>query len=117
MKKILVVDDEEHILTLVELSLKSDFEISKARNSKETFHEISSQKPDLVLLDLMLPNVNGFEICGKLKKMKVPVWILSAKGLKDDIKKGLECGADDYITKPFDPDELLGKIKSYFGGD
>ncbi|MBW2995097.1 response regulator [Candidatus Woesearchaeota archaeon] len=117
MKKILVVDDEEHILTLVELSLKPDFEVSKARNCKETFDSIKKQKPDLVLLDLMLPNVSGFEICKKLKKMDFPVWILSAKGLKDDIKKGMESGADGYITKPFDPEELVNKIKSCFGGD
>jgi len=114
MKKILVVDDEEHILTLVELSLKPDFNVLKARDSKETFVIINKEKPDLVLLDLMLPNVNGFEICKKLKKKNIPVWILSAKGLKDDIKRGMSYGAGAYITKPFDPDELLKKITSYF---
>ena len=117
MKTILVVDDEEHILNLVELSLTPDFQVLKAKNCKETFENINKQKPDMVLLDLMLPNVSGFEICKKLKKMDVPVWILSAKGLKDDIQKGMKSGADDYITKPFDPEELLSKIKSYFGGD
>jgi DNA-binding response OmpR family regulator len=114
MKKILVVDDEEHILMLVELSLKSDFDILKAKDHREAYSFISKGKPDLVLLDLMLPGVNGFEICKELKRKKIPVWILSAKGLKDDIKKGLSCGAENYITKPFDPDELLNKLTTYF---
>jgi DNA-binding response OmpR family regulator len=116
MKKVLVVDDEEHILTLVELSLKPDFEVVKAATGSEALKLAEKQKPDLVLLDLMLPKMNGFDVCRKLKKKNIPVWILSAKGLKDDIKKGLDSGARDYITKPFDPDELLRKISSYFRG-
>jgi len=114
MKKILVVDDEEHILSLVELSLKPNFSIIKARDGKQALKIFEKEKPGLVLLDLMMPHINGFEVCKQLKKKKAPVWILSAKGLKNDIEKGLACGADDYITKPFDPDELMKKISLFF---
>jgi two-component system alkaline phosphatase synthesis response regulator PhoP len=117
MKKVLVVDDEEHILMLVELSLRPEFSVIKARDGNEALRLAEKEKPSLVLLDLMMPGINGFDVCKKLKMKKLPVWILSAKGLKDDVSKGLGCGADQYITKPFDPDELAKKVADFFGGD
>ena len=113
MKTVLVVDDEEHILTLVELTLTPNFKVIKARDIDETFEKIENFTPDLVLLDLMLPHVSGLEICRELIKKNIPVWILSAKSLHGDIQKGLECGAKKYITKPFDPDELYQKVKTF----
>jgi DNA-binding response OmpR family regulator len=117
MKNILVVDDEEHILTLIELSLKSlSHNLVKARDGNGAMAAVKKQKPDLVLLDLMLPGISGYDVCRMLKKKNIPVWILSAKGFKEDVKKGLSCGADDYITKPFDPEELEKKISNFFEG-
>jgi DNA-binding response OmpR family regulator len=111
-KKLLIADDEEHILTLVKLSLEPDYDVVIAADGAEALKVFEKEKPDIVLLDLMMPKIDGYKVCKKIKqKSKIPVLILSAKGLREDILKGMDCGADDYITKPFDPGELVTRVQ------
>lgn len=111
---ILVLDDEKEIADLVELSLSDkDFHIYKYNDSKEAINCINTVKLDMAILDVMLPDIDGFTICKFIrKKYNFPILMLTAK--VDDISKikGLSIGADDYITKPFNPLELLARVKS-----
>lgn len=111
---ILVLDDEKEIADLVELSLKSsDFNIYKFTESKKAIECINSVKLDMAILDVMLPDIDGFTICKMIReKYNFPILMLTAK--VDDFSKiqGLSLGADDYITKPFNPLELLARVKS-----
>ncbi len=114
---ILIVDDEPHIVELVSLSLIPEkFSILKAYSGIDALEKIYSESPDLIILDLMMPGINGYEICQKLKDnaltRHIPIIILSAKGEIDDKLRGLQIGADDYITKPFDPMELEARVES-----
>ena len=116
-KLIAVVDDEEDILELVSVNLKkSGFQVKAFADSKGFFRFLKNKKPDLIILDLMLPDIDGFEICKQLKKdnkyMNIPVIMLTAKADESDKLVGLEIGADDYITKPFSPKELVARIKA-----
>ncbi len=110
---ILIIEDEEPIRELIKLNLSMvGYDILEASDGEEGLHYINNEKVDLVLLDLMLPKIDGFELLPKIFKKNIPTIILTAKdGLKDKIK-GLEMGADDYITKPFEAVELLARIKS-----
>lgn len=115
--KILVVEDEKDISELIGFQLKqANYDIAKAYNGLETLQIIRDFKPDLILLDLMLPGVDGLELCrqikGSLEFSKTPIIMLTAKGEEQDIVKGLELGADDYITKPFSPKVLLARVKA-----
>lgn len=115
VKKILAVDDETSILTLLKFNLeKAGFEVVTTEDGWEALNLIRSEKPDLILLDLMLPNMDGMEILKKIRQEKnnVPVVMLTARG--DDLDRilGLELGADDYITKPFVIREVVARIKA-----
>lgn len=113
MKKILVIDDEIAIRDLVELVLKREnYEVKTAENGTVGLREITAFKPDLVLLDLMLPDYSGYDLCREIvNKSTIPVIMLSAKNETIDKVLGLELGAEDYMTKPFDNRELLARVK------
>ncbi|MFP4403671.1 MAG: response regulator transcription factor [Nanoarchaeota archaeon] len=113
-KKILIAEDEPNIIELLKIILSDSYDLFIAKDGKETLKLIKEKKIDLILLDIMMPYFNGYEICEKIKndknKKHIKIVILSAKGQEKEIIKGLQCGADIYITKPFDPIELENKI-------
>ena len=114
---ILVVDDEEDILELVSYNLtKAGYRVTRVTSGEDAIKAARSKLPDLVLLDLMLPGVDGLEVCNTLKRdsrtANIPVVMLTARGEEADIVSGLELGADDYITKPFSPRVMLARIKA-----
>ena len=124
MKKIFVVDDEPHIRTLLEQLLEEleDFaEIEVAKDGRQGLDLALDVEPDLIFLDIMMPRMNGYEVCAKiragLKKHRPHIILLSAKGQMIDREQGLEVGADEYITKPFDPDMILGRVEEVLGLD
>jgi DNA-binding response OmpR family regulator len=113
--KILIVDDEAHIRLLIEQTLEEledeGVEIDTASNGEEGLEAIKAQRPNLVFLDVMMPRMNGFDVCHavkmELKLDDVFIVLLTAKGQEYDRKRGEEAGANHYLTKPFDPDDLL----------
>jgi len=114
---ILVVDDEKDILELVSYNLKKEgFGISVSTDGEDALHQVKQEKYDLIILDLMLPGIQGMELCRILKSSEdtsfVPIIMLSAKSEELDKVLGLEMGADDYITKPFSPRELIARVKA-----
>lgn len=113
-EKILVVDDEKEIADLVALYLENEnYTVYKFYNAAEALRCIENEKLDLALLDVMLPEINGFEICRKIReKYTYPVIMLTAKGEEIDKITGLTLGADDYMTKPFRPLELIARVKA-----
>ncbi len=114
MSKILVVDDEKNICELLSLYLiKEGYEVVCANDGEAAVSKFSTEPFDLVLLDIMLPKKDGWEVCKEIRKVsKTPIIMLSAKGETFDKVLGLELGADDYVTKPFDTKELVARIKS-----
>lgn len=114
MHKVLVVDDEPQILDVVSKYLtREGYQISTARDGEGALTTFNSAKPDLVVLDLMLPKLDGLEVFRRLRAVSaVPVIMLTAKGEETDRIVGLELGADDYITKPFSPRELVARVKA-----
>ena len=114
-KKLLIVDDEPHIRMLIEQTLEDledeGVELLLAENGEQALQIIEKEKPNLVFLDVMMPKMNGMEVCQKVKKelnlSEVYIILLTAKGQEVDRQKGLDMGADRYMTKPFDPDEML----------
>jgi DNA-binding response OmpR family regulator len=116
MKKfrVLVVDDEQRIINFLTSKLRaSGYEVITASNGEEALEQTRAQEPDLVVLDIMMPKIDGFETLKQLRSFSpVPVIILSAKGANADKVKGLDLGADDYLSKPFSPDELISRIKA-----
>ena len=116
-KKVLVVDDEASIREMLRLALEiSDFECVEAGDIHEADRRVTNDQPDIVLLDWMLPGGSGIELLRRLKKKEatkaLPVIMLTAKAHEDNVIQGLEVGADDYITKPFAPKELIARIKA-----
>ncbi|MCS7286819.1 MAG: response regulator [Anaerolineae bacterium] len=116
MAKILVIEDEKDILELVEISLQlGGFEVAKAIDGLEGLEKAISEKPDLILLDIKLPKLSGYDVCKKLKEIPItkdiPVVFLTARGQDHEIKAGFESGGDDYIVKPFAPDELPRRVR------
>lgn len=111
---ILVVDDEKEIADLLEIYLISDgFEVLKAYSAQEGLDIIQTQRVDLVLLDVMMPNMDGLEMCRKIRETNnIPIIIVSAKTEEIDKIVGLSSGADDYVSKPFNPLELMARVKS-----
>jgi DNA-binding response OmpR family regulator len=114
---VVIIDDEPDILELVSLHLKkAGFDAKGFLNAGEFFDFIAKNTPDLILLDLMLPDADGLDICKYLKKKDmlatVPIIMLTAKGEETDKILGLELGADDYVTKPFSPKELVARVKA-----
>ena len=116
MKKfcILVVDDEKRILNFLRTKLKaSGYEVLAAASGMEALDQVQAQEPDLILLDILMPKMDGFETLKNLRSFSAtPVIVLSAKGSDIDKIKGLGLGADDYIPKPFNPDELIARIEA-----
>jgi len=115
-KRILVVDDEIYIVHILEFSLTMEgYSILTASDGEEALRVIDSERPDLVVLDIMMPKLDGYEVCRRLRQdeqfQELPVILLSAKGRPVDREAGLQAGADDYITKPFSPRKLLEKIR------
>jgi DNA-binding response OmpR family regulator len=112
--RILVVDDEERILNFLRSKLRaSGYEVLTAGNGLEALEQAQAQEPDLIVLDLLMPKMDGFETLKELRSFSaVPVIILSAKGTDVDRIKGLGLGADDYLPKPFNPDELVARIEA-----
>ena len=114
MPKILVVDDEPNIIELTKLYLEREgYEVEGVSSGQEALARRSAFRPDLIILDLMLPDVDGFEVCRQIRaKSDIPILMLTAR--KEDIDKivGLELGADDYFTKPFNPRELVARVKA-----
>ena len=115
--KILIVDDELDTLLPLKRALEmDDFNVIDAQDGVEALEKVRSEIPDLVLLDLMLPKINGFEVCQRLKHDEatsvIPIIMLTAKGETSDKIEGIEIGADDYVTKPFNLDELKARIKA-----
>lgn len=112
--KILIVDDDENICELLNLYLKKDgFDTSIAYNGRQAVELAEKYNPDLILLDIMLPELDGWQVCREIrKKSEVPIIMLTAKGETFDKILGLELGADDYVTKPFDTKEVVARIKA-----
>ncbi|MGZ6539396.1 MAG: response regulator transcription factor [Bacteroidia bacterium] len=122
-QKILIVDDEPHIRMLIEQTLEEledeGVEFLTAENGEIALDIIQKEKPQLVFLDVMMPKMNGMEVCRKVKKElqlnDVFIVLLTAKGQELDRQKGQEVGADIYMTKPFDPEAILGKARKVLG--
>lgn len=118
-KKVLIVDDENHIRILLEQTLEEleeeGVELLSVADGEMALHMIKEQNPNLVFLDVMMPKINGFDVCYEVKKKlnlnHIYIIMLTAKGQEFDKKKGEEVGANLYMTKPFDPDELLEKAR------
>jgi two-component system alkaline phosphatase synthesis response regulator PhoP len=115
-KRILVVDDEIYIVHILEFSLTMEgYDVLTASDGEEALKLIDSERPDLVVLDIMMPKLDGYEVCRRLRDDEqfqgLPVILLSAKGRPVDREAGLDAGADDYITKPFSPRKLVEKIR------
>jgi two-component system phosphate regulon response regulator PhoB len=115
-ENILIVDDEEDVLELVRYNLdKNGYCVETATTGEEALTKARAKLPDLVILDLMLPGIDGLEVCKKLKSdtktQHIPVIMLTAKGEEADIVTGLELGADDYVTKPFSPKVLIARVR------
>ncbi len=113
-EKILVVDDEQSICDLIKLDLEFEgFVVETAYDGREALEKVESFNPDLIILDVMLPYISGFELCKKInEKHNIPIILLTAKTDIVDKVLGLELGADDYLTKPFDNRELLARVKA-----
>ena len=118
--KILVVDDEIYIVHILDFSLGMEgYSVVTALDGEQALEKVAQQKPDLIVLDIMMPKLDGYETCKALKSKDetkdIPVILLSAKGRNVDQKTGFEVGADDYITKPFSPRKLVERINSILG--
>lgn len=115
MKKILIIEDQQSIAELVKDYLEiNNFQAAIKNNGQEGLESALKEDYDLILLDLMLPDVDGFEICKKIRKEKnIPILIISARGEDIDKIRGLGLGADDYISKPFSPNELVARVKAH----
>jgi DNA-binding response OmpR family regulator len=116
VKKILFVDDEKDMVEVVASRLRANnYSVILAYDGQEAIDKAHKEKPDLIILDLMLPKTDGYWVCGFLKAdkryNKIPIIMFTARAHESDIKLGKEVGADAYITKPFEPQELLTKIK------
>ncbi len=119
-KKILIVDDEQNIVISVDFLMRREgFEVTVARDGEEGLAKIRNERPDLVLLDVMMPKLNGFDVCKAVREDhdldKVRIVMLTAKGRDAEIAKGAALGADAYIPKPFSTSALVARVKSLLG--
>jgi two-component system alkaline phosphatase synthesis response regulator PhoP len=117
-KTILIVDDEEDLVETVRFPLEMEgYHVLVSHNGEEALDQARKEKPDLILLDLMLPKVDGYKVCHRLKSddryKHIPVLMLTAKSQEKDMMLGMETGANEYITKPFDIRDLLKKVKQH----
>ncbi len=112
----LIVDDADEILELVGLTLEDDYDIRTASDGIEAIASVAQQPPDIIVLDVMMPRKTGYEVCNELKDdpatSGIPILMLSARGETAHVKKGFYAGADDYLPKPFDPEELLLRTRA-----
>ena len=123
MPTVLIVDDEQHIRLLIEQTLEDleddDVELLTATNGEEALDVVANQHPDLVFLDVQMPRKNGYEVCRAIKddpaSAGTTVFLLTAKGQAVDREQGIAAGADAYLTKPFDPDDLLARARAALG--
>jgi two-component system alkaline phosphatase synthesis response regulator PhoP len=118
--KILVVDDEIYIVHILDFSLGMEgYEVVTALDGEQALEKLQSERPDLIVLDIMMPKLDGYEVCKAIKSnaetRHIPVILLSAKGRNVDQKLGFDVGADDYITKPFSPRKLVERINQLLG--
>lgn len=117
-KKVVVADDEPFILSALKDTLSDEYEVFTASNGKEAVKLVEKNPPDLIILDVMMPEMDGLEACKHLKKDKIsasiPIILLTAKGQITDIEKGFKSGADAYVVKPFSPARLLEKVEEIF---
>lgn len=118
--KVLIVDDEPFNIDVLEQAMDgTDYQVLTASNGKEAWEKIQSEEPDLILLDLMMPVMDGFEVLAKVKDdpmlRNTPVIIVSAENDSKSVVKGIKQGAEDYLTKPVDPDQFLKKVKEFLG--
>ena len=119
-KRVLIADDEPNIVTSLEfLMTKSGYQVEVARNGEEALALVASFKPDLVLLDVMMPLRSGYEVCQKMRSRAdwrhIKIVMLSAKGREAEVSKGMSLGADAYVTKPFSNRELIAKVGGLLG--
>ncbi len=114
MKKVLIVDDEKNIVDIIAFNLKKEgYEVLKAFDGEEGVRKTFAEEPDLILLDIMMPKVDGYEACKKIReKRNTPIIMLTARAEEVDKVLGLELGADDYVTKPFGIRELMARVKA-----
>ncbi|MDD5449477.1 MAG: response regulator [Candidatus Omnitrophica bacterium] len=115
-RKILIVDDEADLVEVIKIRLEAaGFSTIIAHDGQEGLNKARKDNPDLIILDLMLPKIDGYKVCAMLKRdqryMKIPIVMLTARAQESDMKLSKEVGADAYITKPFEPQALLGKIE------
>ncbi|BCW97978.1 MAG: response regulator transcription factor [Armatimonadota bacterium] len=118
-KKILAVDDEKHIVRLVQVNLeRQGYEVVTANDGREALEKVESERPDLVVLDVMMPYMDGFEVLQNLRRnpstRDIPVIMLTAKAQDADVFRGWQSGVDCYLTKPFNPMELISFVKRIF---
>lgn len=116
---VLVVEDDEHIITLLKYNLeKNGYDVRYTNDGEEALTMVDERKPDVILLDWMLPKISGVEICNRLRRndktKKIPIIMISARGEEGDRVEGLERGADDYLVKPFSQRELMARIRAVF---
>ena len=113
-KKVLIVDDEKNIVDIIAFNLKKEgFQIIKAADGEEGLRKTFEQQPDIILLDIMMPKMDGYETCKKIReKLQTPIIMLTARAEEVDKVLGLELGADDYVTKPFGIRELVARVKA-----
>jgi DNA-binding response OmpR family regulator len=117
MKKIIVIDDEPDFLTIVSDALsKEGFQVITSEEPEDGYNKILSESPDLAIIDINLPNIDGFKLCQKIREnpqiKNIPIIMLTIRRKEEDKIRGLETGADDYISKPFHPSELIARIKT-----
>ena len=115
-KKIVLAEDEPQIARLIEFKLKKEgYDVTWRENGEEALQAIKAEKPNLILLDVMMPVMDGYEVLRRLKEdenlKSIPVIMLTARAQEKDVVKGIDMGAEDYITKPFHPAELLARVK------
>ncbi len=120
LKKILLVEDEKNIILGVKTCLEvADYHVAVVEDGEKAVASAVKEQPDLILMDLMLPKVNGFQACQQLKSMDetkhIPIVVLTAKTAEEDKERAMQCGADSYMTKPFRPEELWHEIKRFIG--
>ncbi|MGH8717574.1 MAG: response regulator transcription factor [Burkholderiales bacterium] len=121
-KKILIVDDEPNIVTSLEFLMDvNGYEVCIARNGEEALNQVAAEKPDLILLDVMMPIKNGFEVCQKIREnpdwQNIKIIMLTAKGRDIEVEKGLAIGANAYTTKPFSTQELVQRVRELLGDE
>lgn len=119
-RRVLIVDDEPHIIRSLGFVLsKGGYEVAEARSGRQALESVRDIRPDLVFLDVMLPELDGYEVCRRIKgsvdTARTYVVMLTAKGLDDDRTRGVEAGADEYMTKPFSPSRALEKVNEILG--